>query len=109
MGNEIPKLSPARVPKKVAMPRFRRKQPVVTLTEAVHRVLVRALNNYKPFAVFVVNGRPLLSSLGTEKYESHQRRWGDNLVAVYGPGAKVADVVDDLRDHFNDEVAHDVD
>lgn len=102
----IPKLSPARAPRKVAVPRFRRKTNVpTTLTLAVHRVLTRALGAKQPFAVFAMDGRLVITNLDTDRYKTMQRRSAESFVSTYTSGVTVNDVLEDLREHFSDDTA----
>jgi hypothetical protein len=104
---KIPKLSAARAPRRTAMPRFRKKdRPPMTLADAVLRVLMRLRANNRPFGVFVTGGRLAIYSTGTDRYKALSRRPDGPLVATYGPGVKVSDVLEDLREHFTDEVAN---
>lgn len=100
---KVPQLCAARHAVTVAVPRFRRKQSsVVTLTEAVHRVIGRVLNTGINVAVFVVDGRPCLSDPATREFARLQRLYPDCLIGTYGPGLKVADLVSDLQEYFSD-------
>jgi len=100
----VPRLGPD-VRRTVAMPRFRRpKVPPVRLTDVVHRILARALSNSKTFGVFVLDGRIVLSNVGSVRFSQLERRWSDHLVGTYGPGVKVGDLLDDFKEHFSDEV-----
>lgn len=103
---KIPKLCPARHPKKVAMPRFRNEaQPQkVTLTEAVLRVLKRASHSPKSFGVFAIDGKPVLSNVESALFKRMEKRWPEKLVAIYEETICVAHVIEDLREHFSDEV-----
>lgn len=103
---QIPVLRAARASKKVAMPRFRNKP--MSLTEVVHRVLQRVLNNTEPFGVFAVNGKLVLSNTNTDRFKCLRRRSAASFIAIYGPGLKVADLIEDLRDFFSDEVTNGV-
>jgi len=101
---KIPKLSPARAPRRVAMPRVRRaKKPTMSLTEAVHRVLVRVRASVQPFGVFVIDGRLVISNARSDRFQALQRRSPSSLIGTYGPGLKIADALDDLCDHFSDD------
>jgi hypothetical protein len=101
---KIPKLSAARAPKKVAMPRHRaRAKPRMPLTEVVHRVLARAMTSVQPFAVFAIDGRLIISNVDTDRFKSLRRRSPESFIATYGPGVKVTDALDDLREYFADE------
>lgn len=103
---KIPKLSAARVPKRVAMPKFRREVKAATsLTEAIHRVLSRTHTNSQPFGVFVIAGRLVISNANSDRFKALQRRSPEAFIGAYGPGLKIADALDDLREHFTDEVA----
>jgi hypothetical protein len=100
----IPKLSAARAPKTVAMPRLRRSaKPRMSLTEVVHRILVRANTSEHPFAAFAIDGRLIISNMNTDRFKALQRRSPKSFIATYGPGIKVADALEDLREHFSDE------
>lgn len=91
--------------RRVAMPRFRKAEvKPVRLTDAVHRVLLRALSNSKSFGVFVFDGRLLLSTVESVRFQQLERRWPNQLLGTYGPGVKVSDLVDDFKEHFTDEV-----
>lgn len=99
----VPRLRSARKSSHVAMPRFRKTETANPgLTEVVSRVLARALSNPAPFALFVVDGKPLLSNLKSEHFKRLQRRWPEQMIATYGPGVKVLDVVDDLSGILTD-------
>ena len=101
----IPRLSPARAPKKVAMPRIRRNsKPPMALTEVIHRILARAMASTKPFAAFAIDGRLIISHVNTDRFKALRRRSTASFIGTYGPGIKVADALEDLREHFSDEI-----
>lgn len=107
MSVTIPKLSPARAPRRVAMPRFRSAgKAAMSLTQAVHRVLVRTQSCSQPFGVFALGGRLVLCSAGTDRFKTLKRRSPEAFIATYGPGLKIADALDDLREHFTDGAAN---
>ncbi|KIF80787.1 hypothetical protein [Noviherbaspirillum autotrophicum] len=103
---KIPKLSAARAPKRVAMPKFRRNVKAATsLTEAIHRVLSRTHTNAQPFGVFAISGRLVISNANTDRFKALQRRAPEAFIGMYGPGLRIADALEDLCEHFTDEVA----
>lgn len=102
---KIPRLRAAMAPKRIAMPRFRRDaKAAMSLTEVIHRVLTRTHTCAQPFGVFVIGGRLVISNANTDRFKALRRRAPDAFVATYGPGLKIADALDDLREHFSDEV-----
>lgn len=104
---KIPRLRAARVSRRVAMPRFRSEaKKAIPLTEAVHRVLMRAMNSAQPFAVFAISGRLVISNVNTDRFKTLRRRSAQAFIGIYGPGLKIADALDDLREHFSDEVTN---
>ncbi|WP_089401411.1 hypothetical protein [Noviherbaspirillum humi] len=90
------------------MPRFRgSRKPATQLTDAIQRILTRAKSSPHPFAVFVNGGALVLSNMNSLHFKTFHQRYPDALIAIYGPGLTVTAVLDDLREHFPDEVAHD--
>lgn len=102
-GFSVSSKSVKRRPKWAAMPRFRKKKPATTLTEAVRRILTRAASGKKPFAVFMVAGRILISNTETERFFALERRWPEALVGTYTKEVNVEFLIRDLREYFADD------
>jgi hypothetical protein len=86
------------------MPKFRRDVKAhMPLTEVIHRILTRAMSSAKPFAAFAIDGRLITSNVETNRFKALRRRSPEAFIAIYGPGLKVADALEDLRAHFSDE------
>jgi hypothetical protein len=55
--------------------------------------------------VFAISGRLVISNLDTDRFKTLRRRSAHAFVGTYGPGLSIADVLEDLREYFSDEVA----